>query len=218
MSGRGNVKSLENKVSETIERTDHLVELVPVGRLTWRPELPHGQPTASDLGHLLGHLLDCLAGFCAALYAAYPSELCDFASLQSLPVNHTCLPEEARKQMKIYADHLHRGFQQSTDADLARRIPTVFVPEGETLLSLLLGNLARTLDQSQVPAIFLSETGRRGGRQQGHLCLAWGSPRRVTLHAIVDGTPGVTGRGERGRMTNTVVPALEVLSIDVDPP
>jgi hypothetical protein len=48
--------------------------------------------------------------------------------------------------------------------------------------------------------------------------MARGSPQRVTGHAIVDGTPEVTGRGERGRMTNTVVPALEVLSIDVDPP
>ncbi len=28
-----------------------------------------------------------------------------------------------------------------TDADLARRVPTVFVPQGETLLTLLLGNL-----------------------------------------------------------------------------
>jgi hypothetical protein len=146
MSGRGNVKSLENKVSETIERTDHLVELVPVDGLTWRPELPHGQPTASDLGHLLGHLLDCLAGFCAAFYAAHPSELSDFASLRLLPVNHACLPKEARKQMKIYADHIHRGFQQSTDRDLARRIPTVFVPEGETLLSLLLGNLEHLIN------------------------------------------------------------------------
>jgi hypothetical protein len=177
MSGRGNVKSLENKVSETIERTDHLVELVPVGRLTWRPELPHGQPTASDLGHLLGHLLDCLAGFCAALYAAYPSELSDFASLQSLPVNHTCLPEEARKQMKIYADHIHRGFQQITDADLARRIPTVFVAEGETLLSLLLGNLEHLINHKYQLFFYLKLAGvavtskdiyaRRGARPKG---------------------------------------------------
>jgi len=159
MSGRGNVKSLENKVSETIERTDHLVGLVPVDHLTWRPELPHGQPTASDLGHLLGHLLDCLAGFCAALYAAYPSELSDFVSLQSLPVNHACLPEEARKQMKMYADHIHRGFQQSTDADLARSIPTVFLPEGETLLSLLLGNLEHLINHKYQLFFYLKLAG-----------------------------------------------------------
>ena len=159
MSGRDNLKSLENKVWETIERTDHLVGLVPVDHLTWRPELPHEQPAASDLGHLLGHLLDCLAGFCAALGAAYPSELADFATLRSLRVNHSCLPEDARKQMKIYADHIHRGFQQSTDADLARRIPTVFVPEGETLLSLLLGNLEHLINHKYQLFFYLKLAG-----------------------------------------------------------
>ncbi|HMD39984.1 MAG TPA: DinB family protein [Candidatus Acidoferrum sp.] len=141
MFGRENAHSLESKVAETIERTDHLVSLVAVERLTWRPELPHGQPAASDLGHVLGHLLDCLAGFCAVFHAAYPSELADFGALKSLPVNRSCIPEDARRQMKIYAEHIHRGFQQSTDVDLSRRIPTLFVAEGETLLSLLLGNL-----------------------------------------------------------------------------
>ena len=159
MSGRDNVNSLENKVSETIERTDHLVELIPVEHLTWRPELPNGQPTASDLGHLVGHLLDCVAGFCAALYAAHPSELSDLVSLQSLPVNHACLPQEARKRMKTYADHIHRGFQQSTDADLARRIPTVFVPEGETLLSLLLGNLEHLINHKYQLFFYLKLAG-----------------------------------------------------------
>lgn len=146
MSGRENVKSLENKVAETIERADHLVGLVPEARLAWRPQLPEGQTAPSDLGHLLGHLLDCLAGFCAVFHAAYPSELSHFASLQSLPVNHSCLPEDARKQMKYYREHIRRGFEQATDADLARRIPTLFVPEGETLLSLLLGNLEHLIN------------------------------------------------------------------------
>jgi DinB superfamily len=146
MSQREILNSLENKVAETIDRTDHLVSLVPANRLHWRPELPQGQTAASDLGHLLGHLLDCLAGFCAAWQAAFPSELSDFASLRSLPVNHSCLPQEARTQIKIYSHHIRRGFQQSADADLARRIPTIFVPEGESLLSLLLGNLEHLIN------------------------------------------------------------------------
>jgi hypothetical protein len=159
MGRRDSVNSLESKVSETIERTDHLVSMVPVDRLTWRPEVPNEQPAASDLGHLLGHLLDCLAGFCAALHAAYPSELAEFASLRPLPVNHFCLPEDARKQIKMYAAHIGRGFQQTTDTDLTRRIPTLFVPEGETLLSLLLGNLEHLINHKYQLFFYLKLAG-----------------------------------------------------------
>jgi DinB superfamily len=159
MSGGDNINSLENKVAETIERTEHLVALVPVDRLAWRPKLPHEPPEASDLGHILGHLLDCLAGFCAVFYAAYPSELSDFASLQSLPVNHSCLPEDARRQIKMYAVHIHRGFLQATDADLARKIPTVFVPQGESLLSLLLGNLEHLINHKYQLFFYLKLAG-----------------------------------------------------------
>jgi hypothetical protein len=43
--------------------------------------------------------------------------------------------------MRDYMIHIEEGFALLTDADLARQIPTVFVPEGEALLTLLLGNL-----------------------------------------------------------------------------
>ncbi len=135
------VLSVKDKVLESIERTDHLVSLVPVERLDWRPEVPPGQPSVSDLGHILGHLLDCLAGFCAAFYAAFPSELADFLELRSLTVNQSCSPEKARPSIKLYAGLIERGFGSCVDADLARKIPTVFVPDGETLLTILLGNL-----------------------------------------------------------------------------
>jgi hypothetical protein len=135
------VLAMKNKVLETIERTDHLVSLVPVDRLQWRPETPSGQPPASDLGHLVGHLLDCMAGFCAAFYAAFPSDLADFLEFRSMTVNQSCSPEKARPSIKIYAGLIERGFGSCTNGDLARKIPTVFVPEGETLLTILLGNL-----------------------------------------------------------------------------
>jgi hypothetical protein len=159
MIERENVISLERKVFETIERTDHLMSLVPPDRLDWRPELPHAQQVTNDLGHLLGHLLDCLAGFCAVFHAAYPSELADFASLRALPVNQSCFPEEARTQMKLYADHIGRGFRHCTDADLSRRIPTVFVAKGETLLTLLLGNLEHLINHKYQLFFYLKLTG-----------------------------------------------------------
>jgi hypothetical protein len=135
------VLSVKDKVLETIERTDHLVSLVPVDRLQWRPEVPSSQLLASDLGHLVGHLLDCMAGFCAAFYAAFPSELAGFLEYRSMTVNQSCSPEKARARITLYAGLIERGFGCCTDADLARKIPTVFVPQGETLLTILLGNL-----------------------------------------------------------------------------
>jgi hypothetical protein len=135
------VLSMKDKVLESIERTDHLVSLVPADRLQWRPEVPANQPPASDLGHVVGHLLDCMAGFCAAFHAAFPVELADFLEFRSTTVNQSCSPEKARPSIKVYAGLIERGFGCCTDADLARKIQTVFVPEGETLLTILLGNL-----------------------------------------------------------------------------
>jgi len=135
------VEALRGKVFEAVERTAHLVSLAPPNRLEWTPELPNCELPASDLGHLLGHLLDCLAGFCAAFYAAFPQELADFAELRSIPVNHFCRPDEAAIKIELYSKHINRGFQLCTDEDLRRKTRTVFVPGGQRLLTVLLGNL-----------------------------------------------------------------------------
>lgn len=146
MTERAITDSLLEKVRETLERTDHLVSLAPRDRLDWKPTLPPNSKKATDLGHLLGHLLDCLSGFCAAFHAAFPKELVDFAELKSLPVNHSCQPEEARTRIRAYSACIDRGFARCTDAELARRVPTVFVPAGETLITILLGNLEHLIN------------------------------------------------------------------------
>jgi hypothetical protein len=140
------VLSVQEKVLETVERTDHLVSLVPAKMLDWRPEAPSNVPPPSDFGHLVGHLLDCMAGFCAAFYAAFPLELADFLEYRSLPVNQSCSPEKARASIELYASLIERGCGCCTDADLGRKIQTVFVPEGETLLTILLGNLEHLIN------------------------------------------------------------------------
>jgi hypothetical protein len=140
------VLSVKEKVLESVERTDHLVSLVPAERLNWRPEVPLSASPPSNLGHILGHLLDCMAGFCAAFYAAFPEELGDFLEYRSLTMNRSCFPEEARAHIKLYVSLIERGFHCCIDADLARKIQTVFVPEGETLLTILLGNLEHLIN------------------------------------------------------------------------
>jgi hypothetical protein len=140
-AGQSLVFSLAEKVHETVERTDHLVSLVPGHLLGWRPELPPGAAEVSELGQLLGHLLDCLSGFCAAFYRAFPTQLADFEELRSITVNQSCAPFEARAKIKLFEEHIRRGFKCCTDEGLATKIPTMFVPEGATLLTVLLGNL-----------------------------------------------------------------------------
>jgi hypothetical protein len=157
--GRAIVESIAAKVFEAIERTEHLVSLVPAERLGWRPELPSNLPAASDLGHTLGHLLDCLSGFCAAFHAAFPEELADFTELRALPVNHACSVDEAKRSIKIYSEQIERGFRCCTDAYLTRRIPTVFLPEGETLTTLLLGNLEHLLNHKYQLFFYLKLAG-----------------------------------------------------------
>lgn len=159
MPERAIVESIAEKVLEAIERTEHLVSLVPLERLEWQPDLPSHLPPANDLGHTLGHLLDCLSGFCAVFQVAFPTELADFAKLRSLPVNQFCSAEEAGRRIKTYGAHIERGFRCCSDADLARKIPTVFVPDGETLVTLLLGNLEHLLNHKYQLFLYLKLAG-----------------------------------------------------------
>ena len=129
------------KLEEQIERTEHLVTLIPPDKLEWKP-----RPDSFRVCDLLGHLLECLAGFCATLYALSPDRLGFFARLRELRVNHCCSIEEAKSRISEYRDHIGQGFAALTDQDLSRRIPTVFVPDGEAALTLLLGNLEHLIN------------------------------------------------------------------------
>jgi hypothetical protein len=153
------VNSLAEKVMETIERTKHLVLLVPPNLLEWRPELPSRVPEPSDLRHLLGHLLGCLSGFCAAFYRAYPAELADFPELRAMAVGESCSPVEARQKIELYAAQIERGFACCTDRELSTRIPTMFVPEGQTLLTVLLGNLEHLINHKYQLFFYLKLAG-----------------------------------------------------------
>ncbi len=114
------------KLEEQIERADHLIALVPMDKLEWRP-----LPESFRVCDLLGHLLECLAGFCAALYRLDPQRLAHFTHLREMKVNHCCGVEEARERVRHYLVYIREGFANLTDRDLSRRLPTVFVAEGE---------------------------------------------------------------------------------------
>src|SRR5512135_3350871 len=105
--------SLLAKIHEQFERTSHLIGLVPPDLLDWAPPIPDTWP----VGVLLGHLLDCAAGFCAVLAAFEPQRLAQFADLRELPVNHRCSPAEAASRIAVYRARVDEGFALLRDAD-----------------------------------------------------------------------------------------------------
>jgi hypothetical protein len=150
---------LLSKIEEQIERTDRMVGLFPADRLDWQPPLA-GAFTAA---RLMGHLLECLAGFCAVLHAFAPDRLGHFMELRALPVNHRCSPAEATERTQVYAARIREGFAILRDSDLSTLLPTVFVREGEALLTLLLGNLEHLINHKHQLFTYLQQAGMNVG-------------------------------------------------------
>ncbi len=155
VTGHALCDSMLAKIHEQIERTDHLVSRVPPERLEWKPAVPGAWPVSL----LLGHLLESAAGFCAVLAAAEPVRLAHFAGLRNLPVNHACAPGEACARLAVYRSRVDEGFALLDDARLAQRVPTVFVPDGETVLTLLLGNLEHLINHKHQLFMYLQMMG-----------------------------------------------------------
>ena len=142
MGGRALTTLLLHKVHEQLDRTDHLIAAVPPDRLDWRPDV---DGPAFTTGALLGHLMECVAGFCAVLYASHPTRLSHFLSLKEL-ADDVAGAEEARRRLAEYGRHIDEGFALLTDDDLGRLLPTVFVADGEAVMTLLLGNLEHLIN------------------------------------------------------------------------
>jgi hypothetical protein len=116
----GRAPLILTKLHEQVERTEHLLAQIPASRMDWQPAWPTPEPSSGmPLGRLLGHLLSCLAGFCAALYAAHSDRLAHFNRLRELPVNHHCGVDEARQRLRHYMVHIEEGMALVTDADLS---------------------------------------------------------------------------------------------------
>ena len=112
--------------------------------MDWSPSA--GDWTAREL---IGHLLDCISGFCAVLAAAEPQRLAAFHQIA----------RGACGRSKSSDPHIEEGFALLTDADLARRVPTVFVAQGESMLTLLLGNLEHLINHKHQLFTYLKQMG-----------------------------------------------------------
>ncbi|HYL99724.1 MAG TPA: hypothetical protein VEZ90_12275 [Blastocatellia bacterium] len=108
-----------------------------------------------NLSQLLGHLLECLAGFCALLYKLNPDALSHFQALREKPVNHECSPAEAKPRLAEYMTHINDGFKLMSDNDLKKPVATIFAPAGESVMTLLLGNLEHLINHKHQLFIYL---------------------------------------------------------------
>ncbi len=135
--------ALLEKILEQIERTTHLIALVPEAQQDWTPS-----PGAWTVSELINHLLDCISGFCAVLTAVEPQRLAHLAELRGKPTT-----------IGSYRTHIEEGFALLNDADLANRVPTVFVAQGEPVLTLFLGNLEHLVNHKHQLFAYLKQMG-----------------------------------------------------------
>lgn len=155
VTGRRLCTALLAKIEEQIERTQHLIQLVPAGGEEWRP----GEITNWPLGVLLGHLLESLAGFCAVLRGMEPERLAHLSELRREPVNHFCFCSEAADRIPVYQARIAEGFAFLNDARLGTPVPTIFVADGEPVLTLLLGNLEHLINHKHQLFTYLKQMG-----------------------------------------------------------
>ncbi len=149
------------KTEDQINRVAHLISLIPEVRMDWTPPTLKGFSS----GTLLGHLMECLAGFCAVLHASSPDRLNHFLDLKHHTVNEPYNPTEVLTRLQVYRDHIRQGFAAVRDVDLGRKIPTVFVPDGEPLLSLLLINFEHLASHKYQLFIYLRMLGLQVGSE-----------------------------------------------------
>ncbi len=135
------IQSFHEKIRAHIRGLRQLLDHVPGEHLAWQPEpRGDGRPFVR-LDELLGHHLECLAGFCAVLQRARPERLSHFSLLEKRPRNHRCSLEEARQEISVYQRYIDEGFGLLTDDDLRRELPTVLQVEPRSVSLLLLDNL-----------------------------------------------------------------------------
>lgn len=111
--------------------------LAPAGCEEWAPPGIDAFP----VNRLAAHIVESFAGVCACLYKLHPEPLAHFEALAVRTANLTALsPADAAVLLADCRAAAAEGFALVTDADLARRLPTVFSPEGQRFAAVLLVN------------------------------------------------------------------------------
>ena len=147
---------LAARILEDAALTAEMLGLAPPGSEDWRPPgwpATQGDPPFS-MGRLEAHLVESMGGICACLYKLHPEEMAGFAWLKD---GAAAMP--ARDAMADLQAAARAGFELVTDADLMRNLPTVFAPEGEPALAVLLVNWKHLLHHAHQLFVYLKVLG-----------------------------------------------------------
>jgi hypothetical protein len=90
---------------------------------------------------LAAHLVEAWGGVCGCFQRLHAERLVGLAALQGEVARAAAGVEESRRLLGLCRAAIREGFALTSDADLARLIPTYFSPAGEPLLEVLLVNL-----------------------------------------------------------------------------
>jgi uncharacterized damage-inducible protein DinB len=126
---------------------------LPPDALAWRPGLPDGARSIWNTGEVISHLAECTAGFLAVLLRLRPEAMADVAKYRDMPLPQGVEP--VRKRLALYREEIAKGLALLTAGDLAEVVPTVFVKEGEPVLTLLLGNLEHLVNHKHQLFLYL---------------------------------------------------------------
>ena len=134
---------LAQRFDEDIALIEELLALVPSDQESWRPDwpVPKGGDPAFTVAQLAAHILMSWGGVNGCLQKLHPEKLKHFdAHKQQVAQQENPTLAVSRGLLAAGRARTREGFALTSDADLARKIPTYFTPTGEVFLETLLTN------------------------------------------------------------------------------
>jgi len=134
---------LAARFDEDIALIEEMLAMVPAGKEDWRPDWPKsaGGDPAFTVAQLASHFLMSWGGVNGCLQKLHPEKLKHLdAWKQQVGQNKNPKLAVSRGLLASARAHTKEGFALTSDADLARKIPTYFTPQGEVFLETLLTN------------------------------------------------------------------------------
>ena len=153
---------LAQRFDEDIALIEQMLALVPAGNEGWRPAWPAsvGGDPAFTVAQLAEHFLMSWGGVNGCLQKLHPEQLKHFDAIQQqVGQNKKPVLAVSRALLATGRAHTKEGFALTADADLSRKIPTYFTPQGEAFLETLLTNGKHVIHHAHQLFVYLKLLG-----------------------------------------------------------